>query len=46
MNYIKRGEVPPELRTITASGRQLEVNDKKSQKYILIYQSNTLLGTS
>lgn len=27
MNYIKRGEVPPELRNLTAGGRQVEVNN-------------------
>lgn len=31
MNYIKRGEVPPELRNLTSGGRQIEVkNDFKN----------------
>jgi hypothetical protein len=29
MEYIKRGEVPPELKNLSAGGRQVEVNDKK-----------------
>ncbi len=27
MDYIKRGEVPPELRNLNAGGRQVEVNN-------------------
>lgn len=28
MDHIKRGEVPPELRNLSAGGRQVEVNNK------------------
>ena len=31
MDYIKRGEVPPELKNLAAGGRQVEVNDKNSK---------------
>ncbi len=27
MEYIKRGEVPPELRNMNTNGRQVEVNN-------------------
>jgi hypothetical protein len=28
MDFIKRGEVPPELRNLSSGGRQVEVSDK------------------
>jgi hypothetical protein len=31
MDYIKRGEVPPELKNLTTGGRQIEVNNKNSK---------------
>ncbi|CAF0758751.1 unnamed protein product [Rotaria sordida] len=35
MNYIKRGEVPPELRNLTSGGRQIEVRleDHREEEY-------------
>jgi UBX domain-containing protein 1 len=29
MDFIKRGEVPPELKSLSAGGKQVEVNDSK-----------------
>jgi UBX domain-containing protein 1 len=42
MDYIKRGEVPPELKSLTAGGRQVEVNDQicetKSIYHSILFQ--------
>jgi UBX domain-containing protein 1 len=37
MEYIKRGEMPPELKSLSAGGRQVEVNDKNSENKFISY---------
>lgn len=39
MDHIKRGEVPPELRTLSAGGRQVEVNHTCSRNKLIYYYS-------
>jgi len=36
MECIKRSEVPPELKNLTAGGRQIEVNEKISKNKLLL----------
>jgi hypothetical protein len=35
MEFIKRGEVPPELKNLTAGGRQVEVNNNNSESKLI-----------
>jgi hypothetical protein len=43
MEYIKRGEIPPELRNTNPNGRQIEVNNEKLQ---FSHRKYSILGTS
>ena len=42
MEYIKRGEVPPELRNIAANGQQIQVNNHNSSSH----GKYSILGTT
>jgi hypothetical protein len=37
MEYIKRGEMPPEFKSLSAGGRQVEVNNKNSENKLIYY---------
>jgi len=37
MDCIKRGEVPPELKSLSAGGRQVEVNNKNSKNKLVYH---------
>ena len=45
MEYIRRGEVPPELRSMSANGRQIEVNNQHLDNSFS-YGKYSISGTS
>jgi len=37
MEYIKRGELPPELKSFSKDGQQVDVNDENSENKLIYY---------